>query len=160
MIVNLCMGYDDRTWTAIKAVDEDGNRTHPVNRGLGSLRTPGLFRITTGPSPRSYELWALYIEAETEQDVRDYRNDILAEFPGQVRTIGAWLWDGRQLGTEWEVVDGERTGDTTGTPTFPLHASILDHMPKHFNPATELFDIDPTDLSTGNTNFGQAIRRL
>ena len=54
---------------------------------------------------------------------------IAANRPGHFVIVGAWHWDGRQVGTQWEIVDDERTGNTIGTPTYPIHPQLLKFMP-------------------------------
>ncbi len=55
---------------------------------------------------------------------------IEANRPGHVIVVAAWWWDSRQVGTQWELdQDGERTGNTTGTPTYPIHPRVIDFMP-------------------------------
>jgi len=165
-LANLWMGFDDRTHPVIKEVDLEGDRIHPVNKGLGHLDTPGIFREDNPNGPRHYELWSLYYEVETEQDLRDIRNDLFAEFPGQVRTIGSWWMDGRMVGTEWELdQDGNRTGNTTGNPIFPLHTRILEFIPDDSDGGDPPVLTRPTDITTAqnrdaNRNMGQADRRF
>jgi len=99
MIVNLWMGFDDRAQSTAKTEDEFGQFGAGFN-DLGDKITPSLFRNDNPPGPRTYELWSLYYEVDDEQGVRDARNDLLAIYPGQLRTIGAWWDDGRMVGTE------------------------------------------------------------
>lgn len=153
---NLWMGFDDRA--------QSGANNSAVFRALGDPSVRDIFKHHNPSGPRSYELWSLYYEVETEQELRDIRNDLNAEFPGQVRTIGAFWWDGRQVGTEWELDEnGERVfhieiddegqeeiiWHTTGQSIFPLHTSILEYMPDiDGSPATELTDVN---LGQGQT---------
>lgn len=105
MIVNLWMGFDDR---ARSDLQDPEAKQPPLNDPV----TPGLFRTDDPVGPRTYELWSLYKEVETEQEVRDWRNDLNAEFPGQLRTIGSFWYDhGNMVGTElvWEDVTRDVT---------------------------------------------------
>ena len=55
---------------------------------------------------------------------------LLAEYPNQIAVGGAWFFDGRQAGTRWQIADGERTGNVTGTPTYPINETqLLKFMP-------------------------------
>ena len=159
MIANLWMGFDDRAQSKAKTPDEDGN-LHPVNRSLGDPSVRSIFKQDNPSGPRTYELWSLYYRIEAEKELRDIRNDLNAEFPGQVRTIGSWWWDGRMVGQEWVIdEDGNRIG-TSGNPIFPLHTSILGYMPDvwngddppTFSPATSVRDV--------NLGLGQIPRRF
>lgn len=75
---------------------------------------------------------------------------------------GAWYWDGRQLGTEWEVdTDGDRTG-TTGTPTYPLHLRLIDFMPDvvEHDDGNVISTTPATVLTDVNRIQGQESRRF
>ena len=70
---------------------------------------------------------------------------LLAEYPNQVTVGGAWHWDGRQAGTQWELdASGNKTGNTTGTPTYPINETqLLKFMPDVEGvPATVLTDVN------------------
>ena len=134
------MGFDDRAQSTAKAPDEDGI-LHPVNKGLGDPAVRDIFK-KPDEGPRSYELWSLYYEIEDGAELLQIRNDLNAEFPGQVRTIGAWWWDGSQV---------LNPGGTQ--PLFPLHTSVLEYMPDiDGSPATELTDV--------NLGLGQSPRQF
>ena len=106
-ILNLWMGFDDRALSdANPRIDE---RPSDAYRALGDPIVRTIFRQDNPPGPRTYELWSMYYEVDTEREVLDVRNDLLAEYPGQLRTIGSWWFDGRQVGTEFEF--GEVTRD-------------------------------------------------
>ena len=159
MITNLWMAFDDRARATDAGRDED-NRSNAY-RALGDPSVRALFRQDNPPGPRSYELWSLYYEVDAESALRDIRNDLLGEYQGQLRTIGSWWSDGRQVGTEFTFdADGTVTG-TSGTPIFNLHTRILE-----FIPDIVTFDVDgnetsrtrPTVLSDVNLALGQAPR--
>ena len=122
MIINLWMGFDDRAQSTAKTPDADGN-AHPSTKGLGEITTPSLFRIDSPTGLRNYELWSLYFEVDDVDGAVEARNSILAMFPGQVRTIGGWWFDGSQ------VLDVDGTQTTIGDPVFPLHTRILEFIP-------------------------------
>ena len=106
MIANLWMAFDDRAQSAANPREDE-----PVSsayRALGDPLVRSLFRQDDPPGPRSYELWSMYYEVDTEGQVRDVRNDLLAEYPGQLRTVGSWWNDGRQIGTEYVFADVTR----------------------------------------------------
>lgn len=137
-IVNLWMGFDDRAQSS-------SDPESAASRALGDPLVRALFRQDSPSGPRSYELWSLYYEADTQQDVLDVRNELLTEYPGQLRVIGAWWWSGEQ-------VEG-----------FPLHARILEFMPD-----VVTYDIDgieisrarPTSPSDVNLGMGQQPRQF
>lgn len=161
MIVNLWMGFDDRAQSDANPVE--GELPSVAYRALGDPVVRSLFRQDNPSGPRSYELWSLYYEVDTDQQVMDIRNDLNAEFPGQLRTIGAWWWDGRQVGTEFTFdIDGVITG-TTGDPTFPLHVRILEFIPDivtYDNDGNETGRSRPLVVSDVNLGAGQIERRF
>ena len=132
MIVNLWMAFDDRA--QIDANPSEDN-IPSAYRALGDPSVRSIFRQDNPSGPRSYELWSLYYEVETEQEVLGIRNDLNSEYPGQLRTIGAWWWDGTQ-------VQG-----------FPLHSSILEFIPDVDDLGTR-----PTVPSDVNLGLGQTPR--
>ena len=142
MIANIWMGFDDRAQSDANPSDDDDPRSQAY-RALGDPSVRSIFRQDNPPGPRSYELWSLYYEVETDQEIRDIRNDLLAEYPGQLRTIGAWWWDGTQ-------VQG-----------FPLHPSILEYIPDvvTFDPdGNEISRTRPTVPTDINLGLGQTRR--
>lgn len=147
MIFNLWMGFDD-------LAQSGGAEDSDVFKQLGDPAARKVYRQDdSSNAPRVYELWNLYYTGvNSDQEAVDIRNDINAEFPGQVRTIGGWWFDGRQVGTEW--TDNDRL-TVTGTPLFPFHASILEYMPDIDDIGTR-----PTDPSDVNLLAGQAPRRF
>ena len=160
VILNLFMAFDDRAQIAANPrEDELPSRAY---RALSDPHVRSIFR-QDNTGPRSYELWSLYFEADTTQEVTDIRNDLNAEYPGKLRTIGAWWWDGRQVGTEFTFDnDGVITG-TSGIPRFPLHTSILEFMPDivmRDQDGNEISRVRPTELSDVNLLQGQVERRF
>jgi len=161
MIVNLWMGFDDRAQSSANPqVDVPVSSAY---RALGDPLVRSIFRQDNPSGPRSYELWSLGYEAQSDQEVRDIRNDLVAEYPGQLRTIGAWWFDGRQVGTEFTFdIDGAITG-VTGIPIFPLHTSILEFIPDIVTydvDGNETSRVRPTVPSDVNLSMGQAERRF
>ena len=150
MIANLWMGYRD-----LARGNSEENKAY---KALGDPRVRSIFKLDV-QGQRDYELWSLYYEVETEQELRDIRNDLNAEFPGQVRTIGAWWWDGRMVGQEFEYDEEGNITGTTGQPIFPLHTSILGYMPDVYDPITETYS-PATELADTNLGLGQQPRRF
>lgn len=141
----------EQLWRTIKRVYRtDG----AVVRGMFNTPTIG---------GKTYHMISIYLEDGTDALAR-----LTAEWPSHFIVIGAWLLDGRQLGTEWELdVDGNRTGNTTGTPTFPVHAHAWRLMPDRvtYDPVTgdEVSRTPATsnaDLRDINVLAGQAPRRF
>lgn len=141
MIANLWMAFDDRAQrTANPQEDELPSQAY---RALGDPSVRSIFRQDAPAGPRSYELWSLYYELDDQQDVLDVRNDLLIEYPGQLRAIGAWWQDGQQ-------VNG-----------FPLHASILEFIPDivtYDDDGNETSRTRPTEPSDVNLGMGQIPR--
>lgn len=139
--VNLWMGFDDRAQIAANPQGDDVPSA--AYRALGDPSVRSIFRQDNPAGPRSYELWSLYYEGDDQQDVLDIRNALLAEYPGQLRTIGAWWWDGAQvLG-------------------FPLHARILEFIPDvviYDSDGNEMSRTRPITPSDVNLGLGQAPR--
>jgi len=102
------------------------------------------------------------IDGQAAQRVQDAFDHLEANYPNQFEVVGAWQWDGRQIGTQWELdTGGEPTGNTIGTPTYPINQTqLLKFMPDVWNgdepptysPATELTDV--------NLIQGQTFRRF
>ena len=95
------------------------------------------------------------------QDALDF---LEANRAGKFLVVGAWHWDGRQVGTQWEVVDGERTGETTGTPMYPLPSTnqLLKIMPtiKTWDEQGNMTESNPTEVTDINLIQGQSPRRF
>ena len=99
-IFNLWMGFDDRAQSKAKSPDEFGMFSDAF-MALGDPRTISIFREDDPAGPRTYELWNLSYEAETDADCVGIRNALLAVYPGQLRTIGGWWYeDGSMVGTQ------------------------------------------------------------
>jgi hypothetical protein len=77
--------------------------------------------------------------AQKLQDALEY---LEANYPAQFEVVGAWLWDGRQVGTQWVDPEDHSQG-TTGTPLYPIHPQLIQFMPDVGGaPATELADVN------------------
>lgn len=178
MIINVWLALRDDAQALIKtrlSWDEEtqGEYTGPVtNRqfklfklmhDLGS--TQKLFRVDT-VGGRDWTLWSVYFNFKTSvlQKIKDELDDLALNFPNHIKIIGAWHWDSRQAGTQWELdIDGNRTGNVTGTPIYPLHSRILKLMPDIVT-----YDIDGNVISTVpatvpadiNLGLGQIPRRF
>lgn len=107
------MGFDDRAQSTARELDEDGN-PHKATKALGDKQSRSIFRKDDPTGPRDYELWNLtYDNVADANAALDIRNDLLAEFPGQLRTIGGWWIEydkpfARQVGTEFVYEDVTR----------------------------------------------------
>ena len=77
---------------------------------------------------KTYTLFSVYLPGTSQ--VQDAIDHLTTEWPDHFIVIGAWWLDGRQAGTQWELdVDGERTGNTTGTPAYPIPTQAYRIMP-------------------------------
>lgn len=144
MIVNLWMGFDDLAKGSAEPSGSD-DPGHDAYQHLGDPSVRDIYRHHDEPGPRIYELWSLYYEVDSSQELLDIRNDLLADFSGQLRTIGAWQFEA-----------GEQVLNSAGTqPLFPLHTSILEYIPDIDDIGTR-----PTVSSDVNLGLGQATRQF
>ena len=143
MIVNLWMGFDDQAKSSAEPSGPD-DPGHDSYQHLGDPIVRNIYRHHVD-GPRTYELWSEFYEAETSNDVRDIRNDLLAGFPGQLRTIGSWWFE-----TGQQVLNPAAT-----QPLFPLHATILEYMPDVDDIGTR-----PTVVTDVNLGLGQIPRQF
>jgi hypothetical protein len=152
MIFNLWMGFDD-------LAQSGGAEDSETFRHLGDPRVRQIYREDTDTSaPRIYTLWNLYYEnVNTDQEAVDIRNDINAEFPGQVRTIGGWWFDGRQVGTEFTFTEVANPGYNADVE--PVLIPNPNHQPDPFQPGYDpraeipnpIYDPDLTIIEVGVT---------
>lgn len=95
------------------------------------------------------------------QNALDY---IAANRPNHFIIVGAWFWDSRQVGTQWELdIDGERTGNTVGTPLYPIHSKLIDFMPdiiEHDSDGNVISTTPATVVTDVNLLQGQAPRKF
>lgn len=149
MIANLWMGYDDIA-RASTDPDENGEGGHESYKALGDPSVREIFREDVD-GPRTYELWSLYYEVDDGVELLQIRNGLNADFPGNLRTIGAW----------WTATGGQVMNVAGTNPQFPLHTRILEFMPDLTDedglpigrPAT-MSDVKPRP----NLGLGQASR--
>jgi len=111
---------------------------------------------------KEYRLFSLvYGENDDLQAIRDALDTLSAELGNDFSVAGAWWWDGRQAGTQWELdQDGERTGNTTGTPIYPINATqLVKFMPDVYDEQSDSM-IPATELTDVNLVQGQSQRRF
>lgn len=114
-----------------------------------------LFRVDT--DTQNWTIWNLYFDFKNNvlQRIQDELDQLAIDYPNHIRIVGAWHNDGRQVGTQFtRDADGNITG-VTGTPTYPLHARILELMPDVDDVGTR-----PTVPSDMNLLMGQTERRF
>ena len=138
------------------------DRKFKVFGTIGDIGAQNQWRVDADVG-RQWTIWSVNLTAPAS--ARRLEIDaLLGTLPPATRTMGAWWVDGRQVGTEWELDgDGLRTGNTTGTPTYPIHARILESLHDivtYDGFGNELSRVRPTDLSTANVLFGQSVRRM
>jgi len=106
--------------------------------------------------------WTLYsVYPESSMKAKQAVDWLAANRTNVFKVVGAWHWDGRQVGADWEVVEGERTGNITGTPLYPIPtAQLLKIMPtiKVYAEDGSHAETEPTELSDTNLLLGQAPR--
>ena len=107
------------------------------------------------------------LSGQASQKVQDGLVHMEANYPNQFEVVGVWKWDGLQAGTQWELdIDGRRTGNVIGTPTYPIHPQTLQFMPDvwdgvPYDPLTETPNYIPaTVLTDVNLIQGQTERRF
>ena len=97
------------------------------------------------------------------QKIQTALDNLVATYPNRVRIVGAWYWDGRQVGTQFvRDEDGNITG-ISGTPTYPLHSRTIEFMPdivERDEDGNEVSRVRPTDLSDVNLLQGQQERHF
>ena len=161
MIVNLWMGFDDRASSTAKTPDEFGQFGAGYG-ALGDTITPSLFRTDDPAGPRTYELWSLYFEAADDAAVKQARNDLLAIYPGQLRTVGAWWYDdGRMVGTE--NVYSTRTVTKTWSernPDYQPDPLEPNYDPNYVNRITGDVEEEYVSGHTGDPEFPLHVRIL
>ena len=124
----------------------------------------GLFATPT-LGGKTYITFSVYLPGEARvQKAIDYLTE---RWPGHFIVVGAWFMDGRQAGTQWELdEEGERTGNVTGTPIYPIPAQAYRIMPP-INVYDENGDLVSSTPATSNAQLvdvnllaGQAPRRF
>jgi len=86
-----------------------------------------LFKTVTAGG-KTYTLFSLYLVGSAK--VQDAIDEMTAKWPTHFIVVGAWHFDGRQVGTQWELdEEGEPTGGVTGTPVYPIPATAYRIMP-------------------------------
>ena len=87
----------------------------------------GMFKTTTAGG-KTYTLFSLYPAGTAK--AQETIDDMTAKWPAHFIVVGAWHFDGRQAGTQWELDElGEPTGGVTGTPTYPIPNTAYRLMP-------------------------------
>ena len=124
-----------------------------------------LFRVDT-VTGRQWTLWSVYFDAPVAPllMMQMELDNLAANYTSQFVVIGAWHWDGRQVGTQWELdADEQRTGDTIGISTYPIHARLIQFMPDivtYDEDGNETSRTRPITMSDVNLGFGQSPRRF
>ena len=146
MLVNVWIEIRD-TFAFPPVQDEDGN---PVDSELQAKNRETLSRasdVTVVPylykqrtqGPRTYQLFSLLYDVETNQELEQAVERFQSENPGDTNVMGAWHWEyGNQFGTDptfTEVPNPGYNGDTE-SPTIPN---------PDYQPDPELPDYDPNE---------------
>lgn len=111
------------------------------------------FSKTPTIASKVWHLFAIYIpETISVSAAKQWVDDLEAEYPNRVEVVGAWDYKtGLYSGQSY---DGE--GAVTGTAAYPIHAKAHEFIPDRWNPATEAYDIVPTEFYQVNKLAGQA----
>ena len=109
--------------------------------------------LTQGAVWRDWNIWSINVDENKEslQLLGEKLSDLELAYPSMVKVVGAWWWDGRQVGTQWQT---DEHISTVGTPVYPLDPRLIEFMPD--NPDGSR----PTVPSDVNLVFGQAHRRF
>lgn len=141
------------------------DRVFKLFRRMADLNnTQRLFRIDT-PVSRDWTVWSLYFDyrASVLQKIQDELDYLIATYPNRTRIVGAWHWDGRQVGTQFVYdVDGNITG-VTGASTYLIHSRTIEFMPDvviRDDEGNEISRTRPTELTDVNLLQGQKERRF
>ena len=168
MIINVWLALRDDAQALIKtrlAWDEEtqGVYTGPVTNRQHKLfalmadqdNVQKMFRIDTDGG-RDWTLWSISFSEPRNIliKVKDELDQLIVDFPNHIKIIGAWYWDGREVGTSFEAApDPFDPPVLIGTPTYPIHARILELMPDVDDVGTR-----PTVPSDVNLTMGQSPR--
>jgi hypothetical protein len=94
-----------------------------------------MFKTTTAGG-KTYTLFSLYLVGSAK--AKAAIDEMTAKWPGHFIVIGAWRWDGRQVGTQFtyqDIIDednnviGQEVTGVTGTPTYPIPNAAYKLMP-------------------------------
>lgn len=126
--VNIWMAVSAQATNEYKSKDELGDAyggpmddtTFSILSKLADKSTLDKFYTTPTIGGKIYSIFSLYIEGTAKLATAiDY---ITTEWPTHIVILGAWWMDGRLVGTDWVLdVNGNPTGEITGTPTYPVH---------------------------------------
>lgn len=177
MIVDVWLALSDTAIDAFKArraVEEAGDEyTGPVTdrayRILSKMANmenrQRLFKGAT-LAGKTVQIFSLAF-TENLGAVNTALTELEEDYPGHIGIVGAWWWDGRQVGTEWELDgNGDRTGNVTGTPAKPIPNWAYQLMPDLVTYDGNGDEVSRTpassnaDLKDVNLLLGQAPRRF
>ena len=110
-----------------------------------------------------YQLFSVnfnQIEGDTAQKIQDAFDYLETNYLNQFAVVGAWWWDGRQIGTQW-VDEADHSQGTTGTPLYPINATqLVKFMPDVWNGDDPPTYSAATVLTDVNLIQGQSQRRF
>ena len=175
--VNLWLALSTQALDEFKTYRQDENNysgpmTQRIYRGLSKMQDFGTVqRLFSTPTigGREYNLFSMYFNLDREQAsvVQDFLDELTTDWPNQFIIVGAWWWDGRQVGTQWELdQDGDRTGNTTGTPVYAIPTQAYRIMPdvvtydENGNETSRTPASSNADLRDINLLSGQSPRRF
>ena len=119
---------------------------------------------------KSWRIFSLNFEASSK--AKEALDWIAENRTGHFYVMGAWWYDGRQVGTKFvydeegiqqfdEVIEDEivisSTPQTTGTPVYPVHNRLIDFMPDRL---VDELPVPATELENVNLILGQKPRRF
>ena len=116
---------------------EDDNALQAKNRETLSRASditvvPLLFKQRS-QGPRTYTLYSLLYDVETDQELEQAVELFQSENPGDTNVMGAWYWEyGNQFMTTPTFTETE-VGQT-GVPLYPIPGSLSNFMPDEGDP--------------------------
>lgn len=142
--------YDGQHLTAVKI----------FRRMIDTATVEKMFKTPTigGKVWRLFSLYFADLDGDQAQKLQQALTYLENNYPAQFEVVGAWWWDGRQVGTQW-VDENDNSLGTTGTPLYPVHPQALQFMPDVWDPLNEVY-VAPTVLTDVNLLQGQSSRRF
>jgi len=136
---NVWIVISDTLWQTIKDILTDDEYSGVEEDLLNFLRKQvdwkTTFRMFKTPTIAAEVRYLFNLSFNGAHDdlasIKDAIDELSAIYGIDFSVAGSWWWDGRQGGTQWELdTSGNPTGETTGTPMYPINATqLLKFMP-------------------------------
>lgn len=168
--VNLWIALTQNAYNTLRPLLDDSEYAGPhltavkIFRRMADLATVEKMFKTPTIGGKVWHMFSVYfadLDGDQAAKLQQALTYLENNYPAQFEVVGAWWWDGRQIGTQW-VDENDHSLGTTGTPLYPVHPQVVKFMPDVWDmtdpenpvavPATQ-----PTDV---NLLQGQAQRRF